>query len=387
MPKELSPSLASRLALQVYDVNSGNVDALESFLSQKIFSRGNQALLKAAVGGRIIKAARDSFGLCAAGAGNYNGDLFFIFRGTTEANNKADWLTDARIGICTSKTGLPVHIGFNHAFNSMLPEIRKFITEANPTGYIHCIGHSLGGAVASLAADWVSKNRPNTVKLYTFGAPRVGTQFFVSSTTDSVRNTNMHRVYHRTDPVPMVALYPFMQAPCSTVGHHFIYSNEPLISGAAHLMDKYVKSVRDQSWNTLSAVPEPPYTLEAAIEQWLKSKSPVDTSSATFWRWVDSALIYVLKKISLAAILTLQGAIIGTMTLADKIAYLLAKGIELADHISNWIELLMRKLMQALRMKAPATKKELTHALMRKVLIRLTEEANRNARNATRNLK
>ena len=388
MSKELSPGAASELAFRIYSINSNDTVVLNRFLGSKIFAKEmpNKAILEAAVGGRVINAARDAFGLCALGAGDYKNDLFLVFRGTTDANNKADWLTDARIGICRSKTGLPVHIGFNHAFNSMLPEIRKFISQARPTGYIHCIGHSLGGAVASLAADWVSKNTLNTAKLYTFGAPRVGTDFFVKSTTSTIRDINMHRTHHRTDPVPMVALYPFMQAPHSRVGHHYIASNEPLASGAAHSMIKYSNSMNGKSWAQLLATPEQPYTVEAAIEQWLKSKTPVDSSSASFWRWVDAALIYVIKKISMGAIYALQGAIIGTMTLADKIAYLLAKGIDLAEHISNWVELLMRKLMQALHMKVASTKQELTQSLIRQVLIRLTEKSNRDARNAIRSL-
>lgn len=388
MPRELSPGLSSDLALQVYDVNSGNADALKLFLKNRIFAQASsgQTLLKAEVGGRIIKAAKDSFGLCAMGAGQYEGDLFFIFRGTTDKNSNADALTDARIGICTSKTGLPVHIGFNHAFNSMLPDIRQFISSAKATGYIHCIGHSLGGAVASLTADWVSRNTANSVKLYTFGAPRVGTEWFVKSTTSSIRDINMHRVYHRTDPVPMVALYPFMQAPYNNVGH-YIYSAEPLTSGEAHRMGKYALSANGKTWGQLSEQPDQPYSVEAAIEDWLRSKSPVDSSSASFWRWVDSALIYVLKKAAMGAVLALQGAFIGFMTLADKIAYILAKGIELADHISIWIELLMRKLMQALNMKVAQTKKELTRDLIRYVLMRITEKANKDARNALRKLR
>lgn len=389
MSKELSPMHASKLAFQVYDVSSGNSRALKLFLANEVFTQAKpgKTVVKAEVGGRVLRSAKDAFGLCALGAGDYKNDLFLIFRGTTNANNKADWLTDARIGICNSKTGLPVHIGFNHTFNSMLPEIRRFISEAKTTGYIHCVGHSLGGAVASLAADWVSKNTLNTAKLYTFGAPRVGTDHFVKSTTSTIRDINMHRVYHRTDPVTMVALYPFMQAPYSKVGHHYVASNEPLSSGAAHSMIKYSNSVNGKSWAQLLANPEQPYTVEAAIEQWLKSKSPIDSSSAAFWRWVDAALIYVIKKISMGAVLALQGAIIGTMTLADKLAYLLAKGIELADHISDWVELLMRKLMQALHMKVAATKKELTRDLIRSVLIRLTEKANRDARNAIRSIR
>jgi hypothetical protein len=152
-------------------------------------------------------------------------------------------------------------------------------------------------------------------------------------------------------------------------------------------MIKYTRSVKGKTWDQLSAMPEQPYTIEVAIEQWLKSKSPVDSSSATFWRWVDAALIYVIKKISMGAVLALQGSIIGAVTLADKLAYLLAKGIELADHISDWVELLMRKIMQALHMKAAASKKELTRDLIRSVLIRLTDKANSDARNAIRHIR
>ncbi|MCP4491648.1 MAG: hypothetical protein GY820_30735, partial [Gammaproteobacteria bacterium] len=67
MPKELTPSLAAEFASRIYDVNSGNSFALRLFLGHKAFSQvsGNQSLLKAEVGGRILKATKDSFGLCA----------------------------------------------------------------------------------------------------------------------------------------------------------------------------------------------------------------------------------------------------------------------------------------------------------------------------------
>lgn len=112
----------------------------------------------------------------------------------------------------------------------------------------------------------------------------------------------------------------------------------------------------------------------------------MNTSSATFWRWVDSAIIYVIKKVAMAAILGLQAVFIGAFTLADKIAYILAKGIDLAENISIWVELLMRKLMQALGMAVALSKKELTQSLIRHVLTRLTEKANREARNALKKI-
>lgn len=238
--------------------------------------------------------------------------------------------------------------------------------------------------MASLAADWLARNTSYSLKLYTFGAPRVGTEWFAKKTTTTIGPENMHRVYHRTDPVPMVALYPFMQAPHGYQSH-FIYSNEPLTTGEAHRMAHYVKSVVGKSWLELSAVPDQPYDIEAALESWLRSKSPVDTSSANFWRWVDSALIYVIKKITMAAVINLQGSFMGLHTVADKVAYILAKGLDLADNVSVWVEHLMRKLMQALDMRPANNKTQLTTQLIRLVLIRLQEQAAKDARNAVQN--
>jgi hypothetical protein len=387
---ELSPKEAAELAGDVYLVQTDNQVGL--FLLHPIFSiKGNAGSvahkhLKSEVGGRVILNTKDGFGVCAQGGDAHKNELFLVFRGTTMANKKADVLTDARIGIKNNSAGLPVHCGFDHCFTSMLPDMQKFII-ANNTGVktVHCIGHSLGGAIALLAADWVVRNIKLHVKLYTFGAPRVGTENFVKSTTSAIGDINMHRVYHRTDPVPMVPLYPFMHAPYRLNGH-YIFSAEPLTSGAAHRMTKYNKSVTGRSWTQLNEAPEQPYTIESAIESWLESKTPVDSSSPAFWRWVDSALIYVIKKVAMSAILGLQAVFIGAFTLADRIAYILAKGIDLAENVSIWVERLMRKLMEALGMKVVQTKKELTQSLIRHVLQRITEKANKEASDALRKL-
>jgi hypothetical protein len=386
----LNPTIAATLASRIYDVQ--NPMLVDLFLKLPHFKRPEKdessphKHLKAEVGGRILLNHEDGFGICAEGGENNKSEVFLIFRGTTMANKKADVLSDARIGITRSATGLPVHCGFEHCFSSMLPAIRTFFSSFKGSiKTVHCVGHSLGGAVAALAADWVAHSLKIPTKLYTFGAPRVGTEWFVKSTTSAIGEANIHRVYHRTDPVPMVPLYPFMHAPYKGNGH-YLYSAQPLTSGAAHFMANYIKSVNGKSWAQMNDTPDQPYTIESAIEAWLKSKSPVDTSSATFWRWVDSALIYVIKKVAMSAIMGLQAAFIGAFTLADKIAYLLAKGIELADKVSVWVEHLMRKLMQALGMKVAKTKKELTRSLIQHVLTRLTEKANQEARDTLRKL-
>lgn len=204
-------------------------------------------------------------------------------------------------------------------------------------------------------------------------------------TTASIGAANIYRVHHRTDPVPMVPLYPFMHAPYEQ-NAYYLHSAQPLTSGAAHFMANYINSVTGKSWQQMCDAPDQPYTIETAIETWLKSKSPVDTSSSTFWRWVESAIIFVIKKITMKAISGLQRGFINTFTLADKIAYILIKGIDLAENISIWVEHLMRKLMQALGMAVAKTKKELTRNLIRHVLTRITEKANQQARDALRKL-
>lgn len=66
-------------------------------------------------------------------------------------------------------------------------------------------GHSLGGALATLAAVDVTLNRPHVpVDLYTFGAPRIGNkafaQWFDAQIQDSIRLVN------NSDVVPQYVL-------------------------------------------------------------------------------------------------------------------------------------------------------------------------------------
>ena len=156
--KSLSPKVAAELAKEVYGVQDAFV--LKGFMKRAEFSRSksDKQSLTAEVGSYLVNT-KDGFGICAIGGKGYENDIFLIFRGSTFANNNADWVSNAHIGIEFSRTGLPVHIGFNQIFGSMLPKIKEFLgLHTKITGTIHCVGHSLGGAVATLVADWVSSN-------------------------------------------------------------------------------------------------------------------------------------------------------------------------------------------------------------------------------------
>lgn len=380
----LTPSIAAGLASEAYEVQSDV--GVKFFMSRSEFSSADREKisLKAEVGSRLINT-QDGFGLCALGGDRYQGDIFLIFRGSTAANRGADWASNARIGVEFSKTGMPVHLGFNHVFCSMLDQIKAFLAQhSGAIGTVHCIGHSLGGAIATLAADWVKSNRGNPVSLYTFGAPRPGLWLFAQRFQSRLGVNNIYRVYHATDPIPMVPLYPFVHSPLSSDGYQ-LPSNATIISAQAHSRRLYVESVSKKGWPALHG-PMSPYKLEHLVEEWLSSKTRPNPADPRTWEWLNAALAYVLKKVLGGAALTLQAGFVSFFTLADKIAWILHKGIDLAGQFSSWVYSLMRKIMQVLGMAVAKTAEELTQSLMRTVLMRLMEKVTSEAQRALRNV-
>lgn len=75
-----------------------------------------------------------------------------------------------------------------------------------------------------------------------------------------------------------------------------------------------------------------------------------------------------------------------SLTLADKIAWMLRKGIEVSIDSGKWVLNLMRKIMQALCIRVVKTAKELTQAFMRHVLQRLLTRMAEEAMKAIRGL-
>ena len=102
--------------------------------------------------------------------------IYLCFRGT-QPTSLRDILADLKAYRTTSYTGGRVHDGFKDALNEIWTYVdayckeNKFINPQQQTyRKIICTGHSLGAALATLAAKRLS----NVYRLYTFGSPRVG---------------------------------------------------------------------------------------------------------------------------------------------------------------------------------------------------------------------
>ncbi|KAF8245824.1 alpha/beta-hydrolase, partial [Wilcoxina mikolae CBS 423.85] len=130
--------------------------------------------------------------------------IVLAFRGSHSVRN---WLTDFAAGLKSIPwcSGCKVHEGFYSAYMDEAAEIFstiKSLKQANPTYRIVTTGHSLGGALAQLAAADL-RGKGYQVTAYTYGSPRIGNDKLCSFISNQGGN---YRVTHMDDPVPRLPL-------------------------------------------------------------------------------------------------------------------------------------------------------------------------------------
>jgi triacylglycerol lipase len=339
MAQVLSPAYAANLANDVYAIKSTITrdDFIDLYKSDMDIAKAKMA--SGVTGGYILNKPH-AMAVFSAGKGAYQGQAFAAFMGTASLY---DAMTDANTGVTSGHTGQPVHQGFHRAFASMLGEFDTFVTGLRNVTVLHCVGHSLGGAVATLAADWLrASNRVASARLYTFGSPRVGLSLFAAKCTERVTDVNIYRAHHQTDPVPMLPTWPFFHVPDSGVDY-LIRSPVAAKPWEYHLMKHYIHSAESAgTWNTLRSNRPPGYG-QAAIEAWLKSEGLVELSANTLGL-LGAALHHVVGKAAHATGITLTTAFATQFTLLDRMAYILANAWKLAVDTTTWVTHLVRKM-------------------------------------------
>lgn len=119
------------------------------------------------------------------------------FRGTTTIT---DWMHDFKIW----RRRIPylknawIHSGFMEQYNALRESV---LDKIQPNKPVICTGHSLGGALATVATlDIVlNKNCVNAVSCCTFGSPRVGSVFFKKLFNKHVKTST--RCVFKKDPI------------------------------------------------------------------------------------------------------------------------------------------------------------------------------------------
>jgi triacylglycerol lipase len=134
--------------------------------------------------------------------GHSGSTIVMAFRGTT---NIRDWMTDAKIGFVNIPHG-KVHHGFNDALDSVWDEVIETLKQTQVYAQsLWITGHSLGGALATLAAARLSLDEHKPINgIYTFGQPRVGDRQF-SREIDNELKPRYFRFVNNNDIVTRIA--------------------------------------------------------------------------------------------------------------------------------------------------------------------------------------
>jgi len=147
--------------------------------------------------------------LAFIGYNEANGIIEVTFRGTVPTSLQ-DWVDDLTFSKSMSNfVGGSVHKGFLNCYNALSAATKsavKAFKRQYPKADVYFTGHSLGGAVATLAAaDCVDSWGINAreVFLITFGSPRVGDATFATKFANMMGTRNW-RVVNNHDLVPHV---------------------------------------------------------------------------------------------------------------------------------------------------------------------------------------
>jgi len=98
--------------------------------------------------------------------------------------------------------GSDIHGGFRAAFEAVADDVDGALA-TKPTR-LFIAGHSLGGAIAVLAAQRALEQQIEPVAVYTFGMARVGGSTFASGYNNGNLGPKTYRLVHGLDVVPRV---------------------------------------------------------------------------------------------------------------------------------------------------------------------------------------
>lgn len=112
-------------------------------------------------------------------------------------------MTDLDTKFILSKVGR-IHRGFSEAMDYIWKDLRQTLFDfRDKKQAIWITGHSLGGALATLAADRLTEEGIEISGLYTFGQPRVGDKTFARNLDGKIKGRTF-RFVHDEDIVPTV---------------------------------------------------------------------------------------------------------------------------------------------------------------------------------------
>jgi len=180
-----------------------------------------------------------------------------MFRGTQRTN---EWIQNflARQDVATPisrfKFAGKVHSGFATLYASIAQTTIDIAAKLDPSRPVYITGHSLGAALATLAAMDIALRVPQIreqVRLYTYASPRIGNLEFANEHSRLVPNS--YRVVNVADAIPLAPPTFIKNLVFVHVGQQWSFVDYTGDVGPSHFVSSYRQAIdRELETNTLS---------------------------------------------------------------------------------------------------------------------------------------
>ena len=333
---------------------------------------------------------RSGFGYVLQYAAKGRTHAILAVRGTRpEMAGKPDLVTDA-YGVVTGFESLGlVHKGFKKTFESGLASLLRDDSVIRGADVVHCVGHSLGGAVATLMAGHYA-GLGKKVKLYTFGSPRVGHLGTHNAFEKAIGIPNMYRVSHDLDPITMLGPFPYVHvnpSPTAERNYTCLSPHNTGVSMTNHDMNNYVSTVGDaESWSEVRGIANQ-YRLANAVQ----ARMLLAEGNSSWVRTLCDKTLAMLFKLFDYALKALCSVVVYSATAIDLVAEVLTKGARMIHTvIGRQVETLLRYAAQwanvAIANEAAFTE-TVVRAILDAMMSRVRQAANVALSIAERNLR
>ncbi|MFP5481790.1 MAG: lipase family protein [Gammaproteobacteria bacterium] len=282
----------------------------------------------------LITPVSSGFGFMAQLNGGRSREIVIATRGTT--NSRADYGTDINAIPTLGPTGHAIHKGFGTTFKSYVQQLNEFIQQQNlgfkPTA-VHCMGHSLGGALANLNAAACAELGLNSY-LYTVAAPRVGMVPYAEHLSKKMKAAHVYRVANEADIVTMVPCYPFVHSPY-VHGTYLLEGGMLKINPMQHMLANGYGSMVNASWKQMQSLTQgkqqqlenslyPANNKEAGKFEQL-AKMPGAMFSGRLLKLINKAIHDMLARLGAQSLLSVGHYRTGAFTVLDQMAEILAR--------------------------------------------------------------
>jgi triacylglycerol lipase len=331
---ELNPSQIYKLADEAYASKGVTLSELKDQVKFALpfIDKDSVKLITATSG--VFTPVSSGFGFMAQLNGGRSTEIVIATRGTT--NSCADVATDVNIAITTGPTGHSIHKGFGTTFKSYVQQLNEFIKQQNlgfkPTA-VHCMGHSLGGALANLNAAACAELGFNSY-LYTVAAPRVGLVPYAEHLSKKLNAAHVYRVANEADVVTMLPCYPFVHSPYQH-GTYLLEGGMLKINPLQHMLANGYASMLNSGWKQMESLTQAKqqqlensmylgYSEEAGYLEKL-AKMPGAMFSGRLLKLINKAIHNMLSQLGAQSLLSVSHYGTGAFTVLDQMSEILAR--------------------------------------------------------------